>query len=103
MLSKMKRAILTGFGKTDKLVIIDMQMPTISRHQVLVKVKAAAVNPKDIFIRKGMYKIFTGTTFPMGVGFDYSGEVVESRNEKFKKGDPVFGMINGWQGATFSE
>jgi NADPH:quinone reductase-like Zn-dependent oxidoreductase len=99
----MKKTVLIAFGKTDKLALIDSPIPTVNNHQVLVKVKAAAVNPKDIFIRKGMYKIFTGKTFPMGVGFDYSGEVVESRNEKFKKGDAVFGMINGWQGATFSE
>jgi NADPH:quinone reductase-like Zn-dependent oxidoreductase len=99
----MKKAILTGFGKTDKLAVTESPIPTINKNEILVKVMAAAANPKDIFIRKGYYKTFTGTKFPMGVGFDYSGEVVESNHPNFKKGQAVFGMINGWQGRTFAE
>jgi NADPH:quinone reductase-like Zn-dependent oxidoreductase len=99
----MKKAILTGFGKTDKLALTESPIPTIKKNEILVKVKAAAVNPKDIFIRKGYYKTFTGTKFPMGIGFDYSGEVVESNHVDFTKGQAVFGMINGWQGRTFAE
>ena len=99
----MKQAIITGFGKADKISFQEAKIPKPQQNEVLVKVVAVSVNPKDTFIRKGRYKIFTGTKFPMGIGFDYSGIVEESKNSKYKKGDQVFGMINGWQGSTFAE
>jgi NADPH:quinone reductase-like Zn-dependent oxidoreductase len=99
----MKQAIITGFGKTDKLSFRETAMPTMGASGILVKIVAASVNPKDTFVRKGRYKILTGSKFPMGVGFDYSGIVEASNHKKYKKGDQVYGMINGWQGATFAE
>lgn len=102
-IKNMKQAIITGFGKTDKLGFREVATPQASSNEVLVKVVAASVNPKDTFIRKGRYKMLTGSKFPMGVGFDYSGVVEESNNAKYKKGDHVFGMINGWKGTTFAE
>jgi len=99
----MKQAIITGFGSSEKISFREIEMPKPKQNQFLVKVVAVSVNPKDTFIRKGRYKFFTGSKFPMGIGFDYSGIVEESNNSKYKKGDKVFGMINGWQGVTFAE
>jgi NADPH:quinone reductase-like Zn-dependent oxidoreductase len=100
---KMKQAILTGFGNTEKISFREIEMPTLKKSEVLVKVVAASVNPKDTFVRKGRYKFLTGEKFPIGIGFDYSGIVEESTKTEYKKGDKVFGMINGWQGATCAE
>ncbi len=99
----MKKAIIKGFGKSDQLDFIDVSIPSINEQEVLVKVKAASVNPKDTFIRKGRYKALTGSRFPMGVGFDYAGVVEQSNIAAFQKGDAVFGMVNGWAGKTFAE
>ncbi len=99
----MKKAIIKGFGKTDQLDFIDAAIPSIKKHEVLVRVAAVSVNPKDTFIRKGRYKALTGSRFPMGVGFDYSGIVEQSNIPAFQKGDAVFGMVNGWVGKTFAE
>lgn len=99
----MKKAIIKGFGKTDQLGFIDVAVPSINEKEVLVRVIAASVNPKDTFIRKGRYKALTGSRFPMGVGFDYAGVVEQSKNAAFQKGDTVFGMVNGWTGKTFAE
>ncbi|MEI6263566.1 MAG: NAD(P)-dependent alcohol dehydrogenase [Sphingobacteriia bacterium] len=99
----MKKAIIKGFGKTDQLDFIEVAVPSINNQEVLVKVVAASVNPKDTFIRKGRYKALTGSRFPMGVGFDYAGVVEQSNIAEFQKGDAVFGMVNGWVGKTFAQ
>jgi NADPH:quinone reductase-like Zn-dependent oxidoreductase len=99
----MKQAIITGFGNIEKISFREIEIPQPGENEVLVKVVAASVNPKDTFIRKGRLKMLTGKKFPMGIGFDYSGIVSESNHSKYKKGDKVFGMINGMQGVTFAE
>ncbi|MEO0595032.1 MAG: alcohol dehydrogenase catalytic domain-containing protein, partial [Chloroflexota bacterium] len=71
--------------------------------QILVKVHAAAINPKDTFIRKGRFKRFTGNDFPKTTGFDFSGVVAESQVADLSVGTPVFGMLDGWHGATCAE
>lgn len=98
----MKQAIFNRFGPADVIELAERPRPKLKKKQVLVRVAAAAVNPKDTFIRKGYYTMMTGKKFPMGIGFDYSGVVEESRLPDFREGDPVFGMINGWKGVTFA-
>ena len=77
----MKAAIFNSYGDTGTLEIEDIPRPQIAPAEILVGVRAAAVNPKDTFIRKGYLKRFTGNDFPMLSGFDYSGQVVEVGSE----------------------
>jgi NADPH:quinone reductase-like Zn-dependent oxidoreductase len=69
-------------------------MPRSQRDEVLVPVMAAAVNPKDAFIRKGRYRLFTGNKFPLRLGHDFAGIVAEigAAVRHLKIGDRVFGM-----------
>ena len=85
--------------------IADMPRPQIKAGEILVRVHAAAVNPKDTLIRKGYLKRFTGHDFPQLLGFDFSGQVAEvgSNIKTFQEGDPVFGMLDGWHGRTCAE
>lgn len=101
----MKAAILTSYGTADVLEISDVPKPQLQADEVLVQVHAAAVNPKDTFIRKGRFRRFSGNRFPMLAGFDFAGEVFEvgARVKVTKVGDAVYGMLDGWQGGTFAE
>jgi NADPH:quinone reductase-like Zn-dependent oxidoreductase len=99
----MKIAVNQQFGNTDKIEIIETEIPNPSKGEVLVKVKSAGLNPKDILIRKGKFKRFTGSKFPQGIGFDFSGIVEASNSTRFTKGDAVFGMLNGWKGKCCAE
>jgi len=99
----MKKAIIIGYGNVDKIKVIDVEIPQLSQNEVLVKVFASALNPKDILIRKGKFRRFTGNKFPQGVGFDFAGIVEFSNESKFKTGDKVYGMLNGWKGRSCSE
>jgi len=79
-------------------------MPLAGRSRAVVRVRCAAVNPKDVLVRKGKFSLFTGRRFPIGVGYDFSG-VLESDLPAagLHAGDAVFGMLNGWRGATYAE
>ncbi len=74
----MKAAILTSYGTAEVLEISDVPKPQMQADEVLVQVHAAAVNPKDTFIRKGRFRRFSGNRFPMLAGFDFAGEVSEA-------------------------
>lgn len=100
---KMKAAIFQQYGNVDVLEIADIPKPSPKHGEILVQVKAAAVNPKDTFIRKGRFTRFTGNQFPKQVGFDFAGDVVETHSKDYQIGDAVFGMLDGWQGATCAE
>lgn len=101
----MKAAIIDAFGAADQFKIIDMARPLIQPDELLVRVKAAAVNPKDTFIRKGRFKDFTGQNFPMLTGFDFAGEVAEVGSEVQAPGvgTAIYGMLDGWEGKTCAE
>jgi NADPH:quinone reductase-like Zn-dependent oxidoreductase len=101
----MKTAIFYRYGKTDVLEIADIPKPSINADEILVHVKAAAINPKDTFIRKGRFQRLTGNQFPKQTGFDFAGEIAElgANIHGFRVGDAVFGMFDGWQGSTCAE
>jgi NADPH:quinone reductase-like Zn-dependent oxidoreductase len=101
----MKAAVINAFGDTDQIAIVDLPQPEPQPDEVLVRVKAAAVNPKDTFIRKGYLKKYTGADFPMLTGFDFAGEVAAlgAEAEAPAVGAAVFGMLDGWEGKTCAE
>lgn len=99
----MKKAVNVQYGGIDSIKVIETDSPAVKRGAVLVKVEAAALNPKDILVRKGKFKRFTGNKFPQGVGYDFSGTVEDPKNSNFQKGDKFFGMVNGWRGRCCAE
>lgn len=101
----MKAVVFNTFGGADVLEVVDLPTPEPAADEVLVRIHAASVNPKDIFIRKGYFKPFTGDAFPMQTGFDFSGEVAAlgSQAQGVREGEPVFGMLDGWAGATCAQ
>ncbi|MDJ0721847.1 MAG: NAD(P)-dependent alcohol dehydrogenase [Desulfobacterales bacterium] len=101
----MKAAVFKAFGAADQMVIVDLPRPEPQPDEVLVRVRAAAVNPKDTFIRKGYLKAFTGEQFPMQTGFDFAGEIaaVGPETEGASLDTAVYGMLDGWEGQACAE
>src|ERR671931_335106 len=60
--------------------------------QVLIRLKAAGVNPADWKYRAGLFKQFMPLTFPWTPGIEGSGviEAVGVNVSAFKKGDEVY-------------
>ena len=101
----MKAAIYYAYGSAENLQIADLPMPTIQPDELLVKVHATAMNPKEVFERKGRFKHLTGDNFPKMGGYDFAGEVIEVGDNvtHLAVGDVVYGMLNGWNGGAHAE
>jgi NADPH:quinone reductase-like Zn-dependent oxidoreductase len=101
----MKAITYNRFGGTEVLTTSTISLPSVSEKQVLVKVKAVSINPLDWKIRKGEMKLMSGSKFPKGIGVDFSG-IIEQTGAAvtgFKKGDEVFGAVNGMKEGALAE
>lgn len=101
----MKKVIYNQYGDFSQLQMIDAPVPAISSDEVLVRVKAVAINPLDWKILEGQLKFLTGSKFPRNIGIEFSGTVESVGNSalKFKVGDPVFGMLETFKGGALVE
>ena len=98
----MKAAVYRCYGSPDVLGFEDIEKPTPTDDEILVKVVAASVNPLDWhFVRGTPYflRLMTGLGAPKNtvLGVDFAGvvEAVGSNVQNFKPGDEVFGGDNG--------
>jgi NADPH:quinone reductase-like Zn-dependent oxidoreductase len=90
------------YGGPHVLSVRDLPDPVPRRGEVVVRVAAAALNPKDILVRKGKFKIVTGRRFPKVPGYDFAG-TVELGAGDMRAGTAVFGMLNRWSAGTCAE
>jgi NADPH:quinone reductase-like Zn-dependent oxidoreductase len=94
----MKAAVYFEYGPPDVVHIRDVEKPVPKDDEVLIKVRAASVNPVDRLFRGTPYiiRIMTGLRKPKDkrLGRDVAGQVeAVGRNvTQFKPGDEVFGL-----------
>jgi NADPH:quinone reductase-like Zn-dependent oxidoreductase len=101
----MKAIVINRYGDSKVLQYTELERPIPQANEVLIKIMAAGINPIDWKIRRGMLKIATGNNFPLQLGFDYAGIIVEkgSQVDQFQLGDEVFGFVNKLPGQTYAE
>jgi NADPH:quinone reductase-like Zn-dependent oxidoreductase len=89
----MKAVRFDRYGGIDVLEVRDVDRPVPADGEVLVAVKAAAINPGEISIREGLLHDRWPATFPSGEGTDFAGVVEElgAGVESFAAGDEVCG------------
>jgi NADPH:quinone reductase-like Zn-dependent oxidoreductase len=80
----MKAAIIHEFGGPEVLRYEEVPDPKPRKHQVLIRVRACAMNHLDLWVRKGL----PGVKLPHILGSDISGEIVEV-------GEYVTGFVPG--------
>ena len=93
----MPRAVkFDRYGGIEVLQVVDVPRPVPGPGQVLVKVKAAGINPGEISIRKGVFAERWPAKFPSGQGSDFAGVVQEigSGVTKIAVGDEVIGFTH---------
>ena len=103
----MKAIVYTDYGPPDVLQLREIKRPVPNDDQVLIKVRAAAVNPLDWHTMEGLPYIIrpmaTGLRKPKSprLGVDLAGQVeaVGKNVTQLKPGDEVFGTGGG----AFSE
>lgn len=98
----MKAILRPTYGAADVLQLVDIEKPAPADDQILVKVRAASVNPFDWHLMRGTpYLMRIGLGFPQPkssrLGGDFSGTVesVGSRVTRFRPGDDAFGVARG--------
>ena len=91
----MKAVYISEYGGPDKLVYGDAPEPQIGREQVLVRVRACALNRREMFVREGSHG--TRTSLPLVLGMEGAGEVVQVGDgvPNFRVGDRVLGGMPG--------
>ena len=101
----MKAAVIDAFGPLANLEVRDIPQPTIGPDEILVEVHAAGINPIDWKIREGMMSARYGEVFPMVLGLDVSGVVVETGKAvtKFSRGDEVWARSDNGPGKCYAE
>lgn len=94
----MRALVYDAYGGLERLAFRDLPVPVAGRDEVLVRVRAAALNPKDSFVRKGRFRMISGRGFPKYVGADFAGEVaaVGPSVRGLALGDRVYGMLEEW-------
>jgi NADPH:quinone reductase-like Zn-dependent oxidoreductase len=92
----MKVVQFSEFGGPEKLQVVELPQPTVGRGEVLVRVKAAGLNPGESMIRQGLFEDFFPTKLPCGEGSDFAGIVQELGQgvTDFKMGDEVVGYTD---------
>ncbi|HYQ69347.1 NADP-dependent oxidoreductase [Actinophytocola sp.] len=84
------------YGGRDVLRVVDVPVPEPGEGQVLVQVRAAAINPGEAKIREGALHDRFPATFPSGEGSDLAGVVVGTGPgvDGFAAGDEVLGFTD---------
>jgi len=98
----MKAIVYQNFGSPDILRCEEIDKPTPADNEVLIKVRAASINPLDWKLMKGgpfILRVLLGLGKPKikRPGVDVAGQVeAVGRNvTQFKPGDEVFGTCRG--------
>ena len=91
----MKAAQLTTYAKDFQLTVTTLPVPEIAAGEVLVKVKAAAVNPLDQLIGSGSLRVLYGYARPVTMGNEIAGTVerLGSAVTDFQVGDAVYARL----------
>lgn len=90
----MKAVRFDNYGGIDVLRVADVPIPEPAQGEVLVRVKAASINPGEAKIREGLMHARWPATFPSGEGSDLAGIVTKLGIGVIKvaAGDEVIGF-----------
>lgn len=88
----MKAVQIKNYSKNIDTTLTDIPKPQISDSEVLIQIKAAAVNPLELLILTGSVKLLQDYPMPLTLGNECSGivEQIGSKVSGFQKGDRVY-------------
>lgn len=91
----MRAVTLTGFGGPEVLTVSDVPTPTPGPEQLLVRVRATALNRADTLQRRGQYPPPPGDSEVLGLELAGEVEAWGGAVSGFRKGQRVFGLVGG--------
>ncbi|ACE89522.1 NADP-dependent oxidoreductase [Rhizobium phaseoli] len=101
----MKAFVVDKYKKKGALRLASLPEPELQDNDVLVRIKATAVNQLDSKVRDGEFKLILPYRPPFVLGHDLAGTVVKvgSRVRRFKVGDEVYARPRDHRVGTFAE
>jgi NADPH:quinone reductase-like Zn-dependent oxidoreductase len=93
-----KAVVYERYGSVDVLRLGIVGDPEPTGSDVVVRVHAAALNPKDALFRRGRFARLSGRDFPKRVGVDFAG-IVDAAGPRatLAVGTRVFGALSEWR------
>lgn len=100
-----RAVIIEEYGHADQLKESTVTLPQLGEHQVVVKVAATSVNPIDWKLREGYLAQMMPWDFPIILGWDVAGEIVEigSAVTDWKVGQKVFARPETTRFGTYAD
>ena len=91
----MKAAQITQYTKNIRIKVNNVPIPKMGDHDVLIRVKAAAVNPVDILNLTGAVRLIQDYQMPLTMGNECAGivEKVGKYVTRFIVGDRVYSRV----------
>ncbi|MHA8097816.1 NADP-dependent oxidoreductase [Aquirufa aurantiipilula] len=101
----MKAYTINKYGKEEKFLQSEIPQPTAKDHEVLIQIHATSINPLDFKLKNGEFKLFMPYRFPLILGHDLAGTIVEigSKVSRFNIGDEVYSRPADYHIGTFAE
>lgn len=99
-MTTMKAVRISTFGGPEVLELVDIEKPEPGEEEVLIRVRAASVNPVDYKIRSGIYPVVKQDQLPKVLGRDVAGEIERCGQavRNLEVGDTVYAMLDGGPG-----
>jgi NADPH:quinone reductase-like Zn-dependent oxidoreductase len=100
-MTMMEVVCIDAFGAREVMQFRKLSIPTPRSKEILLKVKAASINPVDWKIREGQYPAVQSNELPYVLGRDVSGVVEACGTEitEHRKGDEIYAMLAFDRGA----
>lgn len=101
----MEAWFIRRYGGREVLERGEVPEPAIGPHDLLVEIRAASVNPVDWKIREGKLRRILSYSFPLVLGNDLAGEVLDCGAEvtDFAPGDRIFARADKRRIGAFAE
>jgi len=86
-------------------VLDEVSVPDVGADQVLVRIKAASLNPLDVKLHSGMMHGYFPLPFPYTLGTDFAGTIEQAgaNATRWTQGDKVVGRVDPTSGGALAE
>jgi len=99
---RMKAVVYRCYGPPEVLKVEEVERPTLADNEILVKVRAASINPLEWHYMRGepyvmRFGVGLGAPKDPRIGVDFAGTVtaIGAKVQRFHPGDEVFGGRDG--------
>ena len=102
---QMRAVQFDRYGGSEVLQVRTVPVPSPGLDEMLVRVHASGLNPKDPVVRSGAMRLLSGRRFPRGTGYDFAGEVVRAGAAvtDLAPGARVWGFLDGYLGGAAAD